>query len=64
MSTLIGLVENGLGVAVVPQLTLPRQPAAVVGVKLEQPEVTRTIAHHRAAPGAACRRRQRRSHSC
>ena len=31
VSTLIGMVENGLGVAVVPQLTLPPAPAAVVG---------------------------------
>jgi DNA-binding transcriptional LysR family regulator len=44
VSTLIGLVENGLGVAVVPQLTVPRKPAAVVGVKLEQPTVSRTLA--------------------
>ena len=43
VSTLIGLVENGLGVAVVPRLTLPRKPAAVVGVKLDKPEVSRTI---------------------
>jgi DNA-binding transcriptional LysR family regulator len=49
VSTLIGLVENGLGVAVVPQLSLPRQPAAVVGVKLEQPDVARTIALTRRA---------------
>ena len=43
VSTLIGMVENGLGVAVVPQLTLPRKPAAVVGVRLERPEIGRTI---------------------
>jgi DNA-binding transcriptional LysR family regulator len=42
VSTLIGLVEAGLGVAIVPQLTVPRRPAAVVGVPLEPP-VTRTI---------------------
>jgi len=43
VSTLIGLVENGLGVAVVPQLTLPRRPASVVGVPLQQPAIGRTI---------------------
>jgi DNA-binding transcriptional LysR family regulator len=42
VSTLIGLVEAGLGVAVVPQLTVPRRPATVVGIPLEPP-VTRTI---------------------
>jgi DNA-binding transcriptional LysR family regulator len=44
VSTLIGMVENGLGVAVVPQLTLPPKPSSVVGVKLEQPSISRTIA--------------------
>ncbi|MFL6694220.1 MAG: LysR substrate-binding domain-containing protein [Ramlibacter sp.] len=43
VSTLIGLVENGLGVAVVPQLTLPRDSQLVVGVRLEQPAITRTL---------------------
>jgi DNA-binding transcriptional LysR family regulator len=43
VSTLIGMVENGLGLAVVPQLTLPRDAAIVVGVRLEDPPVTRTI---------------------
>ena len=43
VSTLIGLVENGLGVAVVPQLTLPSGSSTVVGVRLEQPEIARTI---------------------
>ncbi len=42
VSTLIGLVEAGLGVAIVPQLTVPRRPAAVVGIPLDPP-VTRTI---------------------
>jgi DNA-binding transcriptional LysR family regulator len=42
VSTLIGLVEAGLGVAIVPQLTVPRRPAAVVGIPLEPP-LTRTI---------------------
>ena len=42
VSTLIGLVEAGLGVAIVPQLTLPRRPASVVGIPLDPP-VTRTI---------------------
>jgi DNA-binding transcriptional LysR family regulator len=44
VSTLIGLVDNGLGVAVVPQLTVPRKPASVVGVKLEKPTISRTLA--------------------
>jgi len=43
VSTLIGMVENGLGMAVVPRLTLPRQPAPVRGVRLEQPEISRTL---------------------
>ena len=43
VSTLIGMVENGMGVAVVPQLTLPHKPAAVVGVPLEHPSIARTI---------------------
>jgi DNA-binding transcriptional LysR family regulator len=42
VSTLIGLVEAGLGVAIVPQLTVPRRPASVVGIPLAPP-VTRTI---------------------
>lgn len=44
VSTLLGIVEMGMGVAVVPQLTLPRAPAAVVGVKLEDPAISRTMA--------------------
>jgi DNA-binding transcriptional LysR family regulator len=44
VSTLIGLVESGLALAVVPRLTLPRAPASVVGVKLEQPAISRTLA--------------------
>jgi DNA-binding transcriptional LysR family regulator len=43
VSTLIGLVEAGLGVAIVPQLALPPRPASVVGVPLESPAITRTI---------------------
>ena len=43
VSTLIGMVENGLGLAVVPRLTLPRDTSSVVGVRLEDPAVTRTI---------------------
>jgi DNA-binding transcriptional LysR family regulator len=43
VSTLIGMVENGLGLAVVPQLTLPQDTSSVVGVRLEDPAVTRTI---------------------
>lgn len=43
VSTLIGIVETGLAVAVVPQLTLPNAPAPVVGVPLEGPRITRTV---------------------
>jgi DNA-binding transcriptional LysR family regulator len=43
VSTLIGLVENGLGLAVVPRLTLPTTPTTVVAVKLEKPVVHRTV---------------------
>ncbi len=43
VSTLIGIVESGLGLAVVPQLTLPLTPTSVVGVKLEKPGISRTI---------------------
>jgi len=42
VSTLIGLVAAGLGIAVVPQLAVPRRPATVVGIPLVPP-VTRTI---------------------
>jgi DNA-binding transcriptional LysR family regulator len=43
ISTLIGLVQNGLVVAVVPQLTLPSDRSAVVGIRLEDPQITRTL---------------------
>ncbi|MES2635319.1 MAG: LysR family transcriptional regulator [Pseudomonadota bacterium] len=43
VSTLIGLVAHGLAVAIVPQLTLPRERGSVVGVPLENPTITRTI---------------------
>ena len=43
VSTLIGLVENGLALAVVPRLALPQKAAAVVGVPLSEPAITRTI---------------------
>lgn len=43
VSTLIGLVENGLALAIVPQLALPRRPASVVGVRLDKPAILRTI---------------------
>ncbi len=44
VSTLIGLVESGLGLAVVPQLTVPQGPGRLVGVRLENPAVSRTLA--------------------
>lgn len=58
VSTLIGLVENGLGVAVVPRLMLPRKPATVVGVPPTQPPITRTLgvvrrSGHSLSPAAA-----------
>ena len=43
ISTLIAVVENGLAIAVVPQLTLPRSSGSVVGVPLIKPSITRTI---------------------
>jgi DNA-binding transcriptional LysR family regulator len=43
VSTLIGVVKDGLAIAVVPQLTLPRKSATVVGVRLENTSITRTI---------------------
>lgn len=43
VSTLVGLVENGLAVAVVPQLALPPRRTAVVGVPIDKPSITRTI---------------------
>lgn len=43
VSTLIDVVESGLGLAVVPQLTVPADRARVVGVKLEDPVITRTL---------------------
>lgn len=43
ISTLIGLVQNGLVVAIVPQLTLPSDRSSVIGVRLEKPDITRTI---------------------
>ncbi len=43
VSTLIGMVEAGLGLAVVPRLTVPPKPAAVVGVPLVEPAISRTI---------------------
>lgn len=43
VSTLIGVVENGLAVAIVPELALPREKGTVTGVRLEQPEISRTM---------------------
>ncbi|HYF19170.1 MAG TPA: LysR family transcriptional regulator [Ramlibacter sp.] len=44
VSTLIGLVQTGLGIALVPQLTLPHGASApVVGVPIDAPGLTRTI---------------------
>ncbi|HEY4374186.1 MAG TPA: LysR family transcriptional regulator [Burkholderiales bacterium] len=43
VSTLIGMVEKGLGIAVVPRISLPVGAAGVVSVPLARPEVSRTI---------------------
>lgn len=43
VSTLIGLVESGLAIAVVPQLALPPPGGPVIGVRLGEPAITRTI---------------------
>ncbi|KQT10943.1 LysR family transcriptional regulator [Ramlibacter sp. Leaf400] len=43
VSTLIGVVENGLALAIVPQLALPAKAGTVVGVRLEAPSIMRTI---------------------
>ena len=43
VSTLIGMVEHGLALAVVPQLALPSPSTQIVGVRLEEPPLTRTI---------------------
>ena len=44
VSTLIRIVESGIGLAVVPQLTLPLRSTTVVGIKLENPAISRTLA--------------------
>ena len=43
VSTLIGLVDSGLAIAVVPQLTLPDAGGNVVGIPLADPAIHRTI---------------------
>ena len=44
VSTLVGFVESGLGVAAVPRLSMPRKGhPALVSVPIVQPEVTRTV---------------------
>jgi len=43
ISTLIGVVESGLAIAVVPELALPRESGSIRGIRLEQPEISRTI---------------------
>lgn len=44
VSTLISFVEAGLAVAVVPRLSLPLLSRTVVGVRLEQPAISRPLA--------------------
>ena len=44
VSTLVGFVESGLGVAAVPRLSMPRKGhPALVSVPIVEPEVTRTV---------------------
>lgn len=43
VSTLIDLVQSGLVVAVVPELTLPADQHAVVGIRLADPPITRML---------------------
>jgi len=43
VSTLVGIVESGLAIAVVPDLALPRESTTVTGVRLVQPGISRTI---------------------
>lgn len=42
-STLLGMVEAGLGVGVVPRLALPPADSAIVGITLTRPTVKRTL---------------------
>ena len=44
LTTLIGMVEGGLGVAAVPSISMPAEPHPVlVSIKLTSPAITRTI---------------------
>lgn len=43
VSTLIGMVENGLAIAVVPRLAMPLRSISIVGIPLDHPGITRTI---------------------
>ena len=43
ISTLLGMVEAGLGLAAVPRLTLPPTHPTLVGVALRQPAVSRVL---------------------
>jgi len=44
VSTLVGFVESGLGVAAVPQLSMPRKGhPLLISVPIVEPEVTRTV---------------------
>ena len=44
VSTLLGMVELGMGVAVLPELALPVARSSVIGVRLVEPAVGRTLA--------------------
>ena len=43
IATLLGMVDAGLGVAVVPRLALPARHASLVGITLRQPAVSRSL---------------------
>ncbi len=43
IATLLGMVDAGLGVAVVPRMALPQSHASVIGLKLGQPSTERSL---------------------
>jgi DNA-binding transcriptional LysR family regulator len=43
MSTLLGMVEAGLGVAAVPRLALSESHATLIGIPLNTPAVSRVL---------------------
>jgi len=43
IGTLLGMVEAGLGLAAVPRMALPVNHAAVIGLPLRQPTISRSL---------------------